>query len=314
MAISGAKSSLSGLPRRLVKDDLISESDALEAVAASQKSKDRFVSVVVNNYGVAANDLANSAGHEFGLPVFDLNVFEYENLPRDQINEDLITKHHALPISKRGSRLYIGISDPTNMVALDEFKFRSGLSTEPVLVEDDKLEAAIQQALEGQTTNLAEGLDEDLDNLDISGDEGTPQEDDATDIDDTPVVRFVNKVLLDGINRRASDIHIEPYEKIFRIRYRVDGVLEEVANPPLNMAARIIARVKVMSRMDISERRVPQDGRIKMKISTKRAIDFRVNTCPTLFGEKLSCEFSTQQVPNWVSKCWAMKKTRKNFT
>lgn len=287
MAISSAKSSLSGLPKRLVKDNLISESDALEAISTSQKTKDRFVSVVVKNYGVAANDLANSAGHEFGLPVFDLDVFEYESLPQDHMNEELITKHHALPISKRGSRLYIGISDPTNMVALDEFKFRSGLSTEPVLVEDDKLETAIQQALEGQTTNLAEGLDEDLDNLDISSDEGTPKEEEATDIDDTPVVRFVNKVLLDGINRGASDIHIEPYEKIFRIRYRIDGVLEEVANPPLNMAARIIARVKVMSRMDISERRVPQDGRIKMKISTKRAIDFRVNTCPTLFGEKI---------------------------
>ena len=287
MATANSKSSLSGLPRRLVRDDLISESDALEAVATSQKTKERFVSVVVNNYGVAANDLANSAGHEFGLPVFDLDVFEFENLPLEQVNEELITKHHALPISKRGSRLYVGISDPTNMVALDEFKFRSGLSTEPVLVEDDKLEAAIQHALDGQTSNLAEGLDEDLDNLDISSDEGAPTEEESTDIDDTPVVRFVNKVLLDGINRGASDIHIEPYEKVFRIRYRIDGVLEEVANPPLNMATRIIARVKVMSRMDISERRVPQDGRIKMKISKKRAIDFRVNTCPTLFGEKI---------------------------
>ena len=151
MATSSTKSSLSGLPRRLVRDDLISEEDALKAVATSHESQERFVSVVIKNYGVAANDLANSAGQEFGLPVFDLDVFEFENLPGEQLNEELITKHHALPISRKGSRLYVGISDPTNMVALDEFKFRTGLSTEPVLVEDDKLEISIQRVLQAQT-------------------------------------------------------------------------------------------------------------------------------------------------------------------
>ncbi|MEM7209274.1 MAG: type IV-A pilus assembly ATPase PilB [Pseudomonadota bacterium] len=287
MATSTSKSSLSGLPRRLVRDELITEEHAIEAVATAQETKERFVSVVIKNYGVAANDLANAAGQEFGLPVFDLDVFDVDNIPGEQLNEELISKHHALPISRKGSKLYVGISDPTNMVALDEFKFRTGLSTEPVLVEDDKLEITIQRALTEQTTDLGEGLDEDLDNLDISSDDGPPQDDESSDIDDTPVVRFVNKVLLDGINRGASDIHVEPYEKTFRIRYRIDGILESVANPPLNMASRITSRLKVMSRMDISERRVPQDGRIKMKISAKRAIDFRVNTCPTLFGEKI---------------------------
>jgi type IV pilus assembly protein PilB len=287
MAVSSSKSSLSGLPRRLVRDDLMSQEDAIAAIATSHKTKERFVSVVIKNYGIAANDLAASAGQEFGLPVFDLDVFELEYLPTEQLKEELIEKHFALPVSKRGSRLYIAISDPTNLAALDEFKFNTGLSTEAVLVEDDKLESTIQRAFQDQTSDLGEGLDEDLDDLDISDGEDAAKKESNAEIDETPVVRFVNKVLLDGINRGASDIHIEPYEKIFRVRYRIDGMLEKVANPPLNMSSRIAARVKVMSRMDISERRVPQDGRIKLKISKSRAIDFRVNTCPTLFGEKI---------------------------
>ena len=287
MVAPSTKSSLSGLPRRLVRDNLISEGDAIAALTSSHKNKERFVSVAIKDYGIAANDLAASAGQEFGLPVFDLDVFELEYLPSEQLNEELIEKHHALPISKRGSRLYIGISDPTNMAALDEFKFSTGLSTEAVLVEDDKLEATITRALQDQTPDLGEGLDETLDNIDVSSEEDAPKEEDTPDIDETPVVRFVNKVLLDGINRGASDIHIEPYEKTFRVRYRIDGILEKVANPPLKMSARIAARIKVMSRMDISERRVPQDGRIQLKISKSRAIDFRVNTCPTIFGEKI---------------------------
>ena len=289
MALSNARSTLSGLPRRLVSDGLLNEQDAVKALAEAQQTKRRFVSYAVQELKLPARDVALSAAQEFGLPVFDLSAFDHDSLPRDQIEEDLTTRHHALPLLKRGSRLFVAISDPTNMVALDEYKFHSGLPTEPVLVEDDKLDLLIQQAVnDGGGTELGEGLDDDLDLLDVSsGDEESAPDDSASEIDDTPVVRFVNKVLLDAINRGASDIHVEPYEKKFRIRYRVDGVLQEAAHPPLNMSMRIIARLKVMSRMDISERRVPQDGRIKMKLSKKRAIDFRVNTCPTLFGEKV---------------------------
>jgi type IV pilus assembly protein PilB len=288
LALSNARSVLSGLPRRLVADGLLAEHDALQAVAQAQQNKQRFVSYVVQRMQLSAKEVAMSAAQEFGLPVFDLDSFERESLPKDLLDEDLLTKHHALPLLRRGTRLYVAISDPTNMMALDEFKFSTGLPTEPVLVEDDKLERVIQIALKDTGADLGEGLDEDLDNLDISADDQARDSDEEnSDIDDTPVVRFVNKVLLDAINRGASDIHVEPYEKDFRIRYRIDGVLQEAAHPPLSMSSRLISRLKVMSRMDISERRVPQDGRIKMKLSKKRAIDFRVNTCPTLFGEKV---------------------------
>jgi len=288
LALSNARSNLSGLPRRLVSDGLLNEQDAAKALTEAQKSKRRFVSYAVQELKLSARDVALCAAQEFGLPVFDLDAFERDFLPREQIEEDLTTKHHALPLLKRGSRLFIAISDPTNMVALDEYKFHSGLPTEPILVEDDKLELLIQQAVNDSNNDIGEGLDDDLDLLEIgAGEEEKAPDDSASEVDDTPVVRFVNKVLLDAINRGASDIHVEPYEKKFRIRYRVDGVLQEAAHPPLNMSMRIIARLKVMSRMDISERRVPQDGRIKMKLSKKRAIDFRVNTCPTLFGEKV---------------------------
>ncbi|MEX1081320.1 MAG: type IV-A pilus assembly ATPase PilB, partial [Halofilum sp. (in: g-proteobacteria)] len=186
-----------------------------------------------------------------------------------------------------GQRLFVAVSDPTNLVALDEFKFATGLSTEPVLVEEHKLAKHIDRLLsQAEMSNIDEGLDEGLDALDVGDSDGS--EDSAqSDVDDTPVVRYVNKLLLDAINRGASDIHLEPYEHFVRVRYRIDGVLHEVSKPPLAMAPRLIARLKVMSRMDISERRVPQDGRVKMKISRSRAIDFRVNTCPTLFGEKI---------------------------
>lgn len=290
MATPASKPLLNGLPKRLVQDNLMSEKDALAAVADAQKKQQKFVSIAINDYHVAANDLAYTAGQEFGLPVFDLSAFTPDNLPKEHLNETLINKHRALPLSKKGTRLYIGISDPTNVTALDEFKFYTGLTSEPVLVEDNKLDNAIQQALNQQDDGFSDSIDEDLEDLDITFEDDADQQDEATDvagINDTPVVRFVNKVLLDAINRGASDIHIEPYEKLFRIRYRIDGVFEAVAQPPLNMASRLIARVKVMSRMDISERRVPQDGRIKLKISRNRAIDFRVNTCPTLFGEKI---------------------------
>lgn len=288
MVTTAPLSNLSGLAKRLVVDGLLSEDSALEAQESALRNKTQLVSYLVDSKIAPSSAIAASACHEFGVPLFDLACMDLDSAPISLVDEKLIRQHHALPLFKRGNRLFVAVSDPTNLQALDEIKFHTGISTETVLVEEDKLSNAIESALDSADTAMADLLDEDLDNLEVSAgdDEDTADSNDA-DIDDTPVVRFVNKVLLDAINKGASDIHIEPYEKTFRIRFRQDGVLHEVAAPPLSMANRLVARLKVMSRMDIAERRVPQDGRIKMALSKKRAIDFRVNTCPTLFGEKI---------------------------
>jgi len=289
MATPNAKLSLGGIVRRLVHDGVLSENVAREAVQGAQREKQSVVGYIVGQNLASGRAVAEAAVREFGLPLIDLDALDLEMIPSGVISGKLLEKHHALPLFKRGNRLYVGISDPTNMVALDEFKFASGLTTEAVLVEENKLAKRIEQALQAQEAgSIAEDLDEDLENLELEEpDEEGGDEPTRADVDDTPVVRYVNKIMVDAINRGASDIHIEPYEKYLRVRYRIDGVLLEVAKPPLAMAPRLIARVKVMSRMDISERRIPQDGRIKMKLSRSRAIDFRVNTCPTLFGEKV---------------------------
>jgi type IV pilus assembly protein PilB len=214
---------------------------------------------------------------------------DMESAPVKLVSEKLIHQHNALPLFKRGNRLFIAVSDPTNLSAVDEFKFHTGINTEAVLVEERQLRKTIDSALDAMDTTMSELMDADLDNIDIgSGDDENKDGDiSETDIDETPVVRFVNKVLLDAINKGASDIHLEPYEKEFRVRFRSDGVLHEVSSPPRSLAMRIVARLKVMSRMNIAERRVPQDGRIRMQLSKNRAIDFRVNTLPTLYGEKV---------------------------
>jgi len=232
--------------------------------------------------------LATQASIEFGVPFFDLDAIDCRRLPINLVGEKLIQKCHALPLYARGKTLFVAVSDPTDFRALDDFKFHSRLNPEAILVEEDKLIKAIEAALEAADTSMTDMLDEDLDNLDISGGEEEANKPDITsDIDDAPIVRYVNKILLDSIKQGVSDIHMEPYEKIFRIRYRSDGILRQVATPPASIANRLVSRLKVMSKMDIAERRVPQDGRIKMTLSKNRAIDFRVNTCPTLFGEKV---------------------------
>jgi len=288
MATTNPKMHLSGLPRRLVQDKLIDEADALSAVAEARKKRVPIVSYLVDTKKLNSRHIASAASLEFGVPVLDIDALDMDTAAVGLVDEKLIRKHHALPLYKRGNRLFVAVSDPTNLSALDEFKFHTGVNTDAVLVEENKLTTSIEKALDAQEGTLGDDLDEDLDNLSIEGgDLDAPPEDDDTDIDDTPVVRFVNKVLLDAINKGASDIHFEPYEKTFRVRTRLDGVLTEVAQPPVNLSGRIAARIKVMSRMDIAERRVPQDGRIKMNLSRNRSIDFRVNTCPTLYGEKI---------------------------
>ena len=280
---------LTGLAQRLVNDGLMNSEDAQKAFEDALKEKIPLVRHLVNNKIVNARDIAISAANEFGTPVFDLDVMDMEMAATSLIDEKLIRKHNALPLTKRGSRLYIALSDPTNLQALDEIKFATGINTEAVIVEDDKLAKLIEKTLEAMDTSM-EGLDDtDLDDLDITGGDEEAASDNVSekDTEEAPIVRFVNKVLLDAINKGASDIHFEPYEKTYRVRFRQDGMLKEVAAPPITLAVKIAARIKVMSRLDISEKRVPQDGRMKMKLSKTRAIDFRVSTCPTLFGEKI---------------------------
>ncbi|TCK17335.1 type IV pilus assembly protein PilB [Thiogranum longum] len=289
MATSTPTSQLGGLAKRLVLDGLLVDDMALEAHERALKKNEPFVTYLVDNKILDGSSIASAACQEFGIPLLDLDAMDLDAAPVSLVDEKLIRQHRSLPLFRRGNRLFVAVSDPTNLQALDEIKFHTGISTETILVEDDKLSKAIDLVLDSADTSMSDLLDEDLDNLDIEGgeDAGTPDDSIDADIDDTPVVRFVNKVLLDAINKGASDIHIEPYEHEFRIRFRQDGVLHEIANPPISMATRLVSRIKVMSKMDIAERRVPQDGRIKMKLSKKRAIDFRVNSCPTLFGEKM---------------------------
>lgn len=276
--------SLNGIARQLVNQGLITEEVAQDATAEATQQKKSFLAALIDTGTVQPKKIAQVVASDFGLPVFDLSTIDAETIPAEYIKEDLISSLNAVPIAKRGSRLFIAISDPTNSEPLDKYKFASGLSVEAVIVEEDKLKELRARVLD-QSSALTDGLDDSFD-LEVDTSDPEDKEDEGSDVDDTPIVRFVNKILLDAIKRGASDIHVEPYEKMFRIRYRIDGILEEVINPPLNMALRLTSRLKVMSRMDISERRVPQDGRIKLKISKTKAIDFRVNTCPTLFGEK----------------------------
>ncbi|WP_045858175.1 type IV-A pilus assembly ATPase PilB [Teredinibacter purpureus] len=284
--------SISGLARRLVRDNLISEDDAVKAIEGATRDKTPLPLYLVNNSSISGKQIAEAAADEFGTPLLDISALSKDAIPSGVIDPKLIQKHHALPLFKRGNRLFIAVADPTNLHALDEIKFNTGLTTEALLAEADKLHASIEAFLTAEEESIGDALgdlDEDgLDDLDIEAvDEDGPKGEDTSEADEAPIVRFVNKVLLDAIKIGASDIHFEPYEKTYRVRFRTDGILKEMARPPVNLAIRLAARLKVMSQMDISERRVPQDGRIKMKISKNRAIDFRVNTLPTLFGEKV---------------------------
>jgi type IV pilus assembly protein PilB len=288
MSIANHQIALGGLTRCLIQDGLIQEERAEAAFAEALTKELPFVTYLVEHKLVTSHDIAISASRGFGVPIFDLDVIDQDLIPKDLIAEKLIRTHHALPLLRRGNRLFLAVSDPTNHQGLDEIRFNTGLASEAILVEDDKLSKMITKVLEAQDNRMDELLDTDLENLDISGGEEEGKHDEAgLDIDEAPVVRYINKILLDAINQGVSDVHFEPYEYNYRIRYRQDGLLREVATPPANLANRLAARIKVMSRMNIAERRIPQDGRIKMKLSKTRAIDFRVNTCPTLYGEKI---------------------------
>lgn len=287
MATTKPQINLSGLARCLIQDNLLTEEQAQSAFEDSLKKKTHFVTHLVANKILNSLDIALSASRGFGVPIFDLDVIDLDVLPRELVAEKLVRTHHTLPLFKRGNRLFLAVSDPTNHQGLDEIRFSTGLASEAILVEEVKLAKVIDKVLEDQETAMDDLLDADLDNLDISTGDEEQSGDDNLDVDEAPVVRYINKILLDAINQGVSDIHFEPYETTYRIRYRQDGMLHEVANPPSNLANRLSSRIKVMSRMNIAERRIPQDGRIKMKLSKSRSIDFRVNTCPTLYGEKI---------------------------
>ncbi|MCH8177623.1 MAG: type IV-A pilus assembly ATPase PilB [Proteobacteria bacterium] len=280
---------LTGIARKLVVDHHLDEPTAIEAVQNAKKEDIPLTTYLVKNKIVESSLLAIISSREFGLPVFDLSAMDTEHAAMTLVQEKLITKHNAVPLFKRGNRLFVAISNPTNTQALDEFKFNTGLTTEAILVQEDQLSAFIEKAVRAidDIGGMDDMLDDDLANLDIGGEDEEQAAPTQADTEDAPVVKYVNKILLDGINKGASDIHFEPYERRYRVRYRIDGILSEVASPPISIAAKLTARVKVMSRMDIAERRVPQDGRFKLRLSKKRSIDFRVNTCPTLFGEKV---------------------------
>ncbi len=287
-ATRGDAPSARGLARFLIQAGILTEQQAGEAAQHAQQENIPFISSVIAKQLANPDEVAVTASQEFGVPLFDLDVMDMEVLPTNLVEERLIRTHHVLPLFKRGNRLFLAVSDPTNHHGLEEIKFHTGLTTDAVLVCEDKLNRVIDQALAAQDQVMGDLLDEDLDNLDIGGiDEDSKEPETTMDVDDAPVVRYVNKILLDAINGGASDIHLEPYEKIYRIRFRQDGMLHEKASPQVAIAQRLSARIKVMARMNIAERRVPQDGRIKMTLSRNRSIDFRVNTCPTLYGEKI---------------------------
>ncbi len=280
---------LKGFSRYLINAGLMNMQEALDAVKSASEAGVPLISYVVDNGLVSSQKIALLAHQEFGLPLFDLDAINKDSLALNEVETELFTKHHVLPLVKRGNRLFLAASDPTNQEAIKEIQFSTGLAIEIILVEEEKLARALEEASRSQDAAIGAMLEENLENIDfgLDGGEGEADDDTQTDVDEAPVVRFVNKILLDAINAGVSDIHFEPYEKRYRIRYRQDGLLYEKASPPVNIAQRLSSRLKVMARLNIAERRVPQDGRIKLKVSKHHAIDFRVNTCPTLYGEKV---------------------------
>lgn len=282
---------LSGVARRLVLGGQLAEDAARKAIEASSKQRVSIIAFLLDNGLINPRDLALAASAEFGVPLINPLAIELSQTPYKQVDPKLIEKHRVIPLFKRGNRLFLGMTDPTNLRALEEVKFQTNCTIEPILVDDNDLTRALELAAQASDTTIqgmedTEGLENlELGDTDDEGGEGGSGVDANTN-DDTPVVRFVNKCLLDAIKRGASDIHFEPYEASYRVRFRMDGILRSVASPPVKLGTRIASRLKVMSGLDIAERRLPQDGRIKLNISKTKSMDFRVSTCPTLFGEK----------------------------
>ncbi|GAB3348803.1 type IV-A pilus assembly ATPase PilB [Lysobacter tyrosinilyticus] len=281
---------ITGIARRLVLDGFLSDQDAREAMSSATAERKPLANYLSEKKLVTSAQLAAANSIEFGMALFDVASLDPNQSAIKLVNEDLIRKHNVLPLFKRGNRLFVGVSDPTNTQALDEIKFQSNMAVEAVLVDEDKIHRTIEQWLAtADALTEAMGDADGLDKLDVSGGDDELSGESGVDAkgDDTPVVKFVNKALVDAIRRGASDIHFEPYETEYRVRLRIDGLLKQVAKVPVKLSARIAARLKVMAQLDIAEKRVPQDGRIKLNLSKTKQIDFRVSTLPTLFGEKI---------------------------
>ena len=285
MAVPKSKIILTGLAHKLVTEGLLSETDAESALEKSRETNKPFVSYVIKQKLVAPRDIALAAAEEFGVPLVDIDSVDLDPDTIKKATQKILEEHRILPLFSRGSSLFVAVSDPTDRSALDAIKFHTKMRTEPILVEQDRLDKAIDRTIELFDTSATDMEGES--DFDLEDDQEETKEAEDKGEADAPIVRFVNKMLLDAIKKGASDLHFEPYEKFYRVRFRIDGMLTVAATPPVSVARKLAARIKVMSRLDVSERRVPQDGRIKLKLSQKKSIDFRVSTCPILYGEKI---------------------------
>ncbi len=281
---------LTGLARALVSQHWLTEEEAESMIKQAKSNNESFVTQVIDTKKIKAAKLAEFAATQFGFPYFNLNAIDPDVIPKKILDPKLVLSRRVVALYQRGNRLAVAVSDPTNLQAIDEIKFQTNQAVDIIVVEDDKLGKLIAQISETENSALSELATEEFE-LDFTNDEAIAlakaNELETQDVDDAPVVRYLQKILLDAINDNVSDIHFEPYEKFYRIRYRLDGILREIAQPPLAIKDKLSSRIKVISKLDISEKRVPQDGRMKLVLSKNRAIDFRVSTLPTLYGEKI---------------------------
>jgi type IV pilus assembly protein PilB len=287
MATHAATRNLSGLARALAQQGLVSESDADAMQTQAAASGITFAEQFLQNKRMSAAQLALFASRAFGVPLFDLSSFDLDQIQKEFFDPKMAASRRVLPLAKRGNRLFVAVSDPANLQALDEVRFKTNLVADPLVVEDDKLGAAIGKLVDASGVSLKDMAD--LGDMEVDLKEAGPgaSTEEDSDVEDAPVVKYIQKILLDAISAGASDIHFEPYERYYRVRYRVDGILAEVAQPPLAIKDKVASRIKVISRLDIAEKRVPQDGRMKLMLTKNKAIDFRVSTLPTLYGEKI---------------------------
>jgi type IV pilus assembly protein PilB len=287
MATHAATRNLSGLARALAQHGVMPESEAESLQNQAQSAGVTFVEQVLTSKRLSAGQIAVFGARAFGVPLLDLSAFDFDQFPKELFDAKMSQARRVLPLAKRGNRLFVAVSDPANLQAIEEVRFKTNLVVDPIVVEDDKLGQAIHRILEASGATLKDAAN--LDDLEVDMQEGgaPAQAEEDSEVEDAPVVKYIQKILLDAISGGASDIHFEPYEKFYRIRYRVDGILSEIAQPPLAIKDRVASRIKVISKLDIAEKRVPQDGRMKLMLSKTKSIDFRVSTLPTLYGEKI---------------------------
>ena len=305
---------IGGLARRLVSDLLIDESQAVAATDTANKLNIPFVTHIVANGLLDEQSIAVAAADEFGVPMLDLLAFDLQNCPQQLVDIKLLKRHKILPLYRRKSSLYLAVSDPGNIAALNEIKFHTGLNVEVIVVEDEKLGTAITTLGQRQEKSYAavHGLENvDLQSIEIDSAQKEESEEQLIGVDETPLVRFINSLLLDAFKAGASDIHFEPYEKTYRVRFRIDGVLHEITRPPIKLTGRLASRIKIMSQLDIAEKRLPQDGRIRIKLSKNRRVDLRVNTLPTLWGEKIVLRILDPKITSLDIETLGLEKRQK---